>query len=123
MQILVILFFNNVDVYIEETNENKYLIFASTNKNKEVLGNYAELWDEIKDQIEATNDVKPIKYEKNFMKIKFESNDDLLLGKILSIPVCIVTVGSVFQEHNIYYLQVYMNVCMSMKMILIPLYK
>ena len=123
MQILVILFFNNVDVYIEETNENKYLIFASTNKNKEVLGNYAELWDEIKDQIEATNDVKPIKYEKNFMKIKFESNDDLLLGKILSIPVCIVTVGSVFQEDNIYYLQVYMNVCMSMKMILIPLYK
>ena len=123
MQILVILFFNNVDVYIEETNENKYLIFASTNKNKEVLGNYAELWDEIKDQIEATNDVKPIKYEKNFMKIKFESNDDLLLGKILSIPVCIVTVASVFQEDNIYYLQVYMNVCMSMKMILIPLYK
>ena len=97
------LIFNNVDVYIEENNENKYLNFASTDKNKEVLENYTELWDEIKDQIEAISAVKPIKYEKDFMKIKFESNDDLPLGKILSIPVCIVTVRSVFQEENNYY--------------------
>ena len=37
------LIFNNVDGYIEcnsteESNENKYLIFASTDKNKEALG-------------------------------------------------------------------------------------
>ena len=31
------------------------------------------------------------------MKIRFESDDDLPLGEILSIPVCIVTVGFVFQ--------------------------
>ena len=46
------------------------------------------------------------------MKIKFESNDDLPLGKILSIPVCIVTVGSVFQEDNSYYPQVYLHECL-----------
>ena len=34
--------------FIEESNGNKYLIFVSTDKNKEVLTNYAELWDEIK---------------------------------------------------------------------------
>ena len=103
------LIFNNVDVYIEENNENKYLIFAPTDKNKEVLENYAELWGEIKDQIEAISDIKPIKYDKDFMKIKFESNDDLPLGRVLSIPVCIVTVGSVFQEDNNYYPQVYLH--------------
>ena len=105
------LIFNNVDVYIEEyneNNENKYLIFVSTGKNKEVLENYAELWDEIKDQIEAISDVKPIKYEKDFMKIKFESNDD----KILSISLCIVTVGSAFQDNNNYYPQVYLHECL-----------
>ena len=32
------LIFNNVDAYIEENNEDKYLIFASTDKNKETLG-------------------------------------------------------------------------------------
>ena len=33
------LIFNDVDGYIEESNGNKYLIFASTHKNKEVLKN------------------------------------------------------------------------------------
>ena len=32
------LIFNNVDAYIEDNNEDKYLIFASTDKNKEALG-------------------------------------------------------------------------------------
>ena len=31
------------------------------------------------------------------MKIKFQSNDDLPLSKILSIPVCMITVRSAFQ--------------------------
>ena len=38
------LVFNNVDGYIiEENNEDKYLIFASTDKNKEVLEKCTEL--------------------------------------------------------------------------------
>ena len=95
------LIFNNVDGFIEcnstkENNENKYLLFASTNKNKEVLEKYIELWDEIKNQIETISDSKPIKYGRDFMKIKFKSHDDLPLGKILSIPVCIIAVGFVF---------------------------
>ena len=31
------LFSNNVDAYIEESNENKYLIFGSTGKNIKAL--------------------------------------------------------------------------------------
>ena len=80
------LVFNNVDAYIEENNEDKYLIFALTDKNKEALENYAEFWDEIKDQIESISGNEPIEYEKNFMKIRFESDHDLPLGKMLNIP-------------------------------------
>ena len=73
------LVFNNVDAYIEcnsteEKKENKYLIFASTDKNREALENYTELWDEIKDQIELISGNKPIKYEKDFMKIIVRSD-------------------------------------------------
>ena len=46
------LIFNNVYVYIEESNKNNYLTFASKDKNKEVLEKYTELWDEIKNQTE-----------------------------------------------------------------------
>ena len=42
--------------HIEEKNENKYLVFDSTDKNKEVLKKYTELWDEIKTEIETIRD-------------------------------------------------------------------
>ena len=37
------LVFNDVDTYFECIDENKYLVFASTDKNREVLENYKEL--------------------------------------------------------------------------------
>ena len=37
------LVFNNLDAYIEKSGENKYFIFASTDKNGKALENYTEL--------------------------------------------------------------------------------
>ena len=48
-----------------EKNEIKYLLFDSTDKNKEVLNKYSELWDGIKNAIETINGGK------HFMKIKY----------------------------------------------------
>ena len=42
--------------YIERKNGNKYLIFASTDKNKTVLIKCTKLWDRIKNLIEKIND-------------------------------------------------------------------
>ena len=39
--------------YIEENHGNKYLVFDSSDKNKEVLKKYKELWDGIKSKIES----------------------------------------------------------------------
>ena len=60
------------------------MIFASTEKNKIMLGIYKELWDEIKEQIEIITGNKVIKYSKDFMKIRFKTNDDLALNKIIN---------------------------------------
>ena len=62
------------------------------------------------------------------MKIKFELDDDLTLGKILSIPVCVIIVGSVFQKsntiiHKFFYMNVFMSMNMNLKMIFMLLYK
>ena len=46
------LIFNDLDEYIEKSGKNRYLIFASTQKNKIMLENYKELRDETKEQIE-----------------------------------------------------------------------
>ena len=49
------LIIGKVDGYIEEKNRNKYLIFASADKNNEVLTKYTEIWDGIKYQIKTIN--------------------------------------------------------------------
>ena len=105
------LIYNNVDAYIEENNEDKYLIFALTDKNRETLENYTEICDETKDQVALISDNKPTDYKKYFMKIRFESDDNLPLGKILKIPVCIIVARSVFQENSNYYPQVFLRDC------------
>ena len=79
-----------------------------TDKNKEASENYTKLWDEIKNQIETISGNKPVKY---FMKIKFGSDDNLPLGKILNIPVCTIIVRSAFRENNNYYPQVFLHEC------------
>ena len=43
------------------------------------------------------------------MKIRFESDNDLPLGKILSSTMCIIVVGSVFQEDNNFYPHVHLH--------------
>ena len=45
------------------------------------------------------------------MKIRFESDDDLPLGKILNIPACVTIVRSVFQDNKNYYPQVFLHEC------------
>ena len=40
-----------VDGYIEEKNGSTYLVFDSADGNKEVLKNYTDLWDGIKNEI------------------------------------------------------------------------
>ena len=68
-----------------------------------MLKNYTELWDEIKEQIELITCDKVTKYSKDFMKIRFKTNDDLPLNKIINIPVCVVITSSIFKEDNEYH--------------------
>ena len=45
------------------------------------------------------------------MKIRFESDYGLLLGKILNIPLCVIIAKSVFEENGKYYPQVHLKDC------------
>ena len=94
---------------------SKYLIFASAGKSKEVLTKYKNLWDGVKSQIETINE-KPGEYGKDFMKITFNSHDDLPLNKILKLHNLAIIFKCFFQEDNKYYPQLFVtNVCMSYK--------
>ena len=47
----------------------------------EVLKKYSEVWNGIKDCIEKINNSELGEYDKDYMKTKFNSNDDIPLNK------------------------------------------
>ena len=53
---------DELNAYIEEKNGSKYLIFASTDKSKEVLKKYTELWNKTKYLIKTINGGKENEY-------------------------------------------------------------
>ena len=78
-------------------------------KTKKYQKRYKELWDGIKNEIETINGGKAGEYEKDFVKIKFDSDDDLPLNKQLKFPTMTIVVRSVLKEDDKYYPQFYLN--------------
>ena len=85
---------NHASGYIEEKNRNKYLIFVD--ENKEVLKKYADVQDGIKNKIKAVNGGEQNDYGKDYMKIKFDSDDELPLNKPLKFHAMTIIIRSVF---------------------------
>ena len=83
--------------YIEEKNGNKYLIFDSVDENKEVLKKYTDVWNGIKNKIKEVRD-SGCDYEKDYMKIKFNSEDNLPLNKSLKFHAMTIIIRCVFSE-------------------------
>ena len=82
---------------------------------EKVLEKYTNLWDKIKYHIQTINSGKSGKYGKDYMRIKFSSDDNLSLNKILKLHMLTIIVRSVFEENGKYYLHVFMIVCMKYK--------
>ena len=107
---------NRIDGFIEEINGDKYLNINDTERNNEVLRKYSEVWDGIKNCIEKINDNKLGKYSKDFMKIKFNSDDNIPLNKELTFPTTTIIIRNIFEKDGKYYLKIFlMNVCMKYK--------
>ena len=101
---------NHTSGYNEEKNGNKYLIFDdSINENKGLLKKYADVWDGIKNEIKAINGGEENHYRKDYMKIKFNSDNDLPLSKPLRFHTMTIIIRSVFEEGGKLYLQVFLE--------------
>ena len=94
--------------YIEEKGVNKYLVFDSTDENKELLKKYNDVWNGIRDKIKEISS-NECDYKKDYMKIKFNSDDNLLLNKPLKFRNMAITTRSVFEEDGKLFLQVFLD--------------
>ena len=94
--------------YIEEKGVNKYLVFDSTDENKELLKKYNDVWNGIKNKIKEVSSAE-CNYEKDYMKIKFNSGDNLPLNKPLRFHLMTITIRSVFKEDGKLYPQLFLD--------------
>ena len=90
--------------YIEEKNGNKYLIFDSVDENKELQKKYNDVWNGIKEVSDSECD-----YEKDYMKIKFNSDNNLPLNKPLKFHLMTIIIRCVFSEGGKFYPQVFLD--------------
>ena len=99
---------DNASGYIEEINEDKYLVFDVRDENKELLKKYNDVFNGLIDKIKKIDD-DWLEYSKGYKKIKFNSDDNLPLNKPLKFHNMTVTIRYVFSEDNKLYPQVFLD--------------
>ena len=79
------LMINKIKGHFEEVDGDKYPIISS--ENGDIMQKYQEVFDGVKEIIKKINDYShPIKYDDNCMKIKFNTDDNNSLNKIIYFP-------------------------------------
>ena len=91
------LLIDHVSGCIKEKGVNKYLVFDSTDKNEDLLEKYNDVFNGIRDKIKEINSCE-CDYEKDYMEIKFNTDDDLSLNKPLKFHLMTIAIRSVFKK-------------------------
>ena len=96
---------NHGSGYIGEKGVDKYFIFDPTDENKKLLKKYNDVFNGIRGKIKKINS-DGCSYEKDCMKINFNSVDSLPLNKPLNFINIIITIRYVFEDDALYELNV-----------------
>ena len=83
--------------YLEYLNGNKYLTLVPIDESKEKIKKYEELWIKIRNLIRSITKIWD-DYDEKYMKIKFNSDEKLLLNKTIEIPNMTIIVRATFLE-------------------------
>ena len=84
------------------------MVFDVTDENKKLLKIYDDAFNGIMNKIKKTDD-DWLEYTKDYMKIKFNSDDNLPLNKPLKFYQITITIRCVISEDNKLYPQVFLD--------------
>ena len=84
------------------------MTFDSTDEYKDLLKQFNDVFNGIRDKIKEISNGEFV-YEKDYVKIKFNSDDNLPLNKALKFHIMTITIRSIFQEDGKNYPQVYLD--------------
>ena len=105
------LLINRIKGHFEELDGDKYLIISS--ENDDIMQKYQKVFDEIKEIIKKINDYgQPIKYDDNYMKITFNTDNNIALNKIIYFHTVTIIIRSVTKKDDEYYPQLFLDDCL-----------
>ena len=105
------LIINKIKGHFEEVDRDIYLIINS--ENGDIMQKNQEVFNGIKEIIKKINDYnQPIKYDDNYMKIKFNTDDNIPLNKIIYFPTITIIIRSVTKKDDKYYPQLFLDDCL-----------
>ena len=94
--------------YIEEINEDKYLVFGAKDENKKLLKRYDDAFNGIMSKVTEI-DGDWLEYAKECTKIRVSLQSNLPLNKPLKFYNVTVTIRCVFSEDNELYPRLFLD--------------
>ena len=88
------------------TSDNVWYLIISG--DADILRKFANIWETLGAKIEE-NTGGIVQYGKDYMRIKFESNDNLPIDKIVNIGLATIIIRSVFAQNGKFYPQLFLD--------------
>ena len=110
---------NRLIGYIEEIegSSDKYLVVASSIRNKNIISVIDMIWGSIENKIKDI--INPEHYPnikiKDYNKFRFNSDTYLPLNTIIEFRSLIINVNCVIEKNNEYYPEIYLDECLYVK--------
>ena len=113
--------FDRLIGYIEgiEGSSDKYLVVASSVRNKKIISVIDTIWGSTENKIEDIINPYPEHYPnikiKDFHKFRFNSDINLPLNTITEFRSLVINISCVIEKNNEYYPEIYLNECLYVK--------
>ena len=92
-----------------EGSSDKYLVIASSIRNKNIISVLDMAWTSIEDKINLGIKIK------DYNKFIFNSDIDLTLNTIIEFSSLVINISCVIEKDNEYYPEIYLDECLYVK--------
>ena len=90
----------------KDKSDNVWYLIIFDNEN--VLRIFADIWKSIRTKIEKYT-YGIVQYDKDYMRIKFEDNDNLPTDKIVNVRLATIIIRNVFAQNGKFYPQLFLD--------------
>ena len=112
-------FINRLIGYIEKIkgSDDKYLVVTKSMRNRKIFHSFDTIWSRIEHKINPNNfnNNNNNNNIKDYDKLRFNSDVDLLTDTLIEFRSLVINVSCVIEKDGKYYLEIYLDECLYVK--------